>query len=252
MRSAVEAVCASFLAFVLTAACGQRPPSPHLIGGKSATEVFADARLAALAEAACRGDVASVTTETRQGVNPNGRGLGDITPLYWALNCQNLGGVEALLKAGADPNWLVKDEGYTPVDIAAGSENTAILQSILKHGGDPNAVYADSPWTALRVAFGLGLAGKGWSNYDALLSAGADINRVHKGETIAEFAASLNQFDKVYQLLARGYSARLPRLLLLTAGADPASTGGQQLPWRDKVVKTLQARGVVAEKPITQ
>ena len=43
-------------------------------------------------------------TRVSDGVPVIERGLQDITPLMWALSCKSVGGVEALLETGADPN----------------------------------------------------------------------------------------------------------------------------------------------------
>ena len=52
-----------------------------------------------------------------------------------------------------------------------------------------------------------------WRAYERLIDEGADINRsAQGGPTIARWASSLGQFDKVEQLLDRGYRADLPAL----------------------------------------
>ena len=232
--------------------CIRNNVSDHRVGGKAAAEVFADPQLAKLATSACLGDVSGIERAIETGMNPNATGLDGVTPLYWAQNCGNLAGMEALLKAGANPNAPVADRQFTPVDLAAGIPNPEILALLLRYGGDPNAVYERSPWTALRVAFALGMQEKGWENYYNLLNAGADINRVHKNETIAEFAASLNQFDKVMELLERGYTVRVDNLEELVYFADDESIGADQVLWKRRVLSVLKDRGATTRSKGTE
>ena len=58
----------------------------------------------------------------------------------------------------------------------------------------------------------LGMSDDLWDNYYLLLSAGANINQVSDGATVAEFAAALGRFDKVLELLDRGYNGDLEDL----------------------------------------
>ena len=214
------------------------------VDGKTAAEAFASPRTAALAEAACRGDASAVKREVADGADPNGVGLEGVTPLFWAQKCENLIGMKALLAAGADPNKAFPGPGgFSPVGAAASAKNTEILKTLLEHGGDPNAAYTASPWTALKVAMSHALDGGGWDNYYALLEAGADINRRHAGETIAEFAAAMGAFDKVEELLDRGYDTDLEDLggMVQARAVYPPDPSAAE---KAKVVELLKQRGV--------
>lgn len=129
----------------------------------------------------------------------------DVSPLSTAVLCDDASGVDAALAAGADPN-LREPGGLTPVLFAAGVSRDAILRKLLAAGGDPNGYESDTRSLALFFALSAGLHFKDWRAYYTLLDSGADINfGVPAGNTIAFWAAALNQFDKVAELLDRGY-----------------------------------------------
>ncbi|MDZ4691127.1 ankyrin repeat domain-containing protein [Terricaulis sp.] len=197
--------------------------------GATAIELFGEPRVAALAEAACVGDVAAVNAAVADGVDPNSISVGfdelggRVTPLLWAVDCENSRGVEALLRAGADPNQSTGGRvGLTPIlAAAADARNPVILRFLLQNGGNPNAISEVGGYTALRRAYEHGRswesAGGGraaWENWETLLDAGANAEATFDGgrDTIATFAAKINDFDTVIELLRRGYSHDLTYL----------------------------------------
>ncbi len=167
-----------------------------------------------------------------------------MTPLVWALSCENRVGVTALLDEGADPN-LSLPSGSTPTILAAHMEDAGLLSALLASGGDADARVQGASDTALRAAFSLGAEGRGWANFNALLNAGADINVEHSGETIAEFAALLNHFDKVADLLNRGYDHNLDRLGFFVQAAPLDVIDQEEVEWHARVQIMLRQRGVV-------
>jgi len=212
----------------------------HRVGGKTSDEVFANSRLAELAEAACMGEQKAVARMVGAGVDVNGVGLQGSTPLLWAISCENVAGIEALLRAGADPNK--RSTHFTAVYAAATRHNPKPLAVLLKYGGDADTEDNESHKTALQEAMSLGIHGHGWDNYYALLEK-ADINRAdERGRTIATYASDLNQYEKVAELLERGYSYDLDELgrSVQTGHVDlePSVT------WQRKVREMLEARGV--------
>ena len=216
----------------------------HLVGGKPADQVFQDRRVASLVNAACEGDVAAMKRSIADGADPNFFGSGSVTPLFWALACRNSAGVEQLLRAGADPNFMLPGEhGFSPVWGAAAIENSKFLKLLLQYGGDPNAADSEDVSTALERALYLALEGKGWDNYYALLDAGVDINREHSGKTIADQAAALRAYDKVAELLNRGYDHNLIGLAAVVRIKLPYLSDSQNT-WRMKVIGMLEKRGV--------
>lgn len=215
-----------------------------VVDGKTVDDVFPDSRLASLARAACKGETPTVERLIQAGVNPNGQGFEGTTPLFWALRCESAPGVEALLKAGADPNYRFPGEqGFTAVFAASGMKNPVFLKLMLQYRGDPNTGRQDSDWTALKAALYRGMDGDGWENYYALLDAGVDIDAYNRG-TIAEIAADLNQYDRVNELLERGYSHDLKHLAMIVADANLGALGPAQTAARLKTIEILETRGI--------
>ncbi|MBI5942091.1 MAG: DUF2059 domain-containing protein [Caulobacterales bacterium] len=231
--------------------------------GKSVGDLFPDARVAALARAACAGDAQAVAAAIRDGVDPNANGIewmdrtGSgrvLTPLIWAIDCGSPEGVEALLVGGADPNRAGKF-GVTATTIAAAAVDPRILPVLLRHGGDPHA--HDDSDTALAIALetGFGLEFDGaepavaWSNWNILLAAGADPNRgVGESMNPVQMAALRGRFDKVYEILLRGYQGDLRdlgRWVTYSKEQDAEAGTPREDPWRDKVEALLTERGVI-------
>jgi len=210
----------------------------HQVGGLTAQKVFADAEVAALAEAACRGDLEAVNRAVHAGANVNGRGLEGISPLAWALSCENLAGMEALIRSGADPN-RGDDNGTTVVYYAATYHNRELLALLLRLGGDPNHMN-NSGYTPLEAAMRHYRATGNIANLELFLEAGADTSVTNGGgDTVVDIAAMRNQYDLVYRFLQAGYRGDHERLLryALTGAIDPSS---QQARWRDRVIAELQ------------
>jgi uncharacterized protein len=217
-------------------------PAEHAIGGKIASEVFANEAVAGLARAACEGRTDEVRRLSAEGVDANSVGLEGMTPLIWATNCGSLEGVRSLLDAGANPNSAAT--GFHPVYVAVDNSQSEILAMLLSRGGDPNAALPDTTWTALNLAFSIGLETDNWASYEMLLDSGANINRRYGGTTTAEFAAALNVWDKVAELLERGYTRNLERIGALAEHADPAIMSDEQERWLAVVRRDLERRGV--------
>lgn len=220
------------------------------VGGKSAHDIFSERAAAELAIAACKGDGKSVLTLVAGGANPNAVGFQGISPLLWAERCRSLAGMEALLRAGADPNYhapgnVAGESGFSAVFVAAGIEEPKFLKLLLRFKGDPNDVEEDSGQTALIRAFNAGMVNDVWSNYYALLEAGANIEREYPehGHTIAEYAASVFAFVKVEELLERGYSRRLD-VIGKYAGSVHVPLGEANEKARLRVMELLRRRGV--------
>ncbi|MDO9222881.1 MAG: ankyrin repeat domain-containing protein [Caulobacter sp.] len=199
-----------------------RAHGEHAMFGDTAGDLFPDSKVAALARAACTGDVEAVTLAIKDGADPNavgkeGTGPGGVrevvTPLLWALDCRSLPGVTALLDAGANPNQ-VEEWGATPVTVAASYNDPAFLRLLLNRGGDPNA--QDDQETALAIAMGTanGLewvdevpAAQAWANWDALLAAGADpLREAPAGLPFMTALAFAGRWDKVEWLMDRGWA----------------------------------------------
>lgn len=165
--------------------------------------MFPDPELRNLAKAAARGNLDSVRQKVHDGVDVNGRGVQNTTPLVWAM--QNPSGFEALLELGADPN-VVFGQGDTVIHWAAELGNQRLLKAALAHGGNPNlaaGLWGDTPLhraaTTNDVVF------------DELLRAGAEIDaRDENGNTPVMVAAMVARYDLVLSLLEKGASFDVP------------------------------------------
>jgi hypothetical protein len=220
------------------------PPAERRFLGKSAEDVFKAPGLADLAKAACDGNVKAMDSALSRGAKINGLSIDGGTPLLWAVLCGNTTGVEHLLKMGADPNY--RNGGKASATLAASYvENGDVLKSLLRYHGNPNSDDGYSH-TALDAAIILGIDKGRWNNYYTLLNSGADINYEYpknSGLTVGTYAASLEQFSKVAELLDRGYGKNLIEVGALAQNSrlDP---GSSQSKWREKVIDMLKARGV--------
>jgi uncharacterized protein len=214
------------------------------VSGKSAGNVFPDPATEALATAACEEGADGVARAVASGANPKGRGLDGTTPLLWAIACENLSGLSGLLEGGADPNEAVEGLGSAVV-VAAGYRNPEILRRLLAAGGDPDA--ADDRRTALMEAFSLGVHDAGWTNYEILLAAGADISRRGPdGDTIVDEALMLRRYEAVLDLLDRGYAGDLVALGRYVSMDEEMRQSILKERWLslDKLHKALEQRGI--------
>lgn len=168
-----------------------------------AGNVFANAEAATLATAMAGGDVERMGRLARE-VDLETRGDRNVTLLQWALLNRNLAGLQALLKAGADPAQPGID-GSTAVHMAAMAEDPIYLETLLVHRADPDTPHGVTGATALSAA----LMGERASQFQILLVAGADPNRTDRlGNTALHVAGKINEPGLALELL--------------NAGADPA------------------------------
>jgi ankyrin repeat protein len=230
----------------LTLSLSSAVSAEHLIYGHSASEQFSHPQVAALAEAACSGNVNEVARLAQSGVSPNSKGLLGETPLIWSVWCDSPTGVEALLKAGGDPNYVVPRQ-YSATYAAATSPDTVLLKLLLKYGGDPNAYAKDDPGnSALFRAETLLENGYGSESFHALLAAGADVNQVGSdGLSVAYYAALGREYGAVAELLDHGYKYNLPQLAQMVARQDFGGARAAEISReRTRVLEMLRERGV--------
>jgi len=226
-------------------AAGERARK-ELVVYMSLETMFPDPQLRALAGAAGKGKVKQVEALIVQGVDVNGRGARNATPLFWAMRSSNIRGFRKLLELCADPN-VVFDDGGTVMHWAVSHENDAFLEAALAQGGNPNlrsgGVFEDTP---LFIALG-----DHSDKIDILLNAGADVNAQDKyGYTPAISAAAVGRFDVVYKLLNHGadYQIKTSRgrtLVDVIAGIQSRMDPKHELyAWMQKVFQWLADRGV--------
>jgi ankyrin repeat protein len=256
-------------------------------GHTKITSVFKDKKERKLVLAAAGGDVDKIDALVKEGVNVNAVRRGGMTPLLWLAgqNPINLKGFKALLKHGADPNYIPPKGAelyglsviYTLAGIIKINENRHVagaLDLALKYGGNPNIINPEEEdaleqWqTALICA-----AKEGQSeNMEVLLKHGAEIDkRDETGMTALLWAASNNQYEAAYFLLKHGANYRIsayipgsemnPKLQdkwnkpvkidlsSIIALSLYAGLSDDEIPWRTKVIKWLEAHGVPKPKP---
>ena len=154
-----------------------------------------------IADAAMRGDVATVRTliARRADVNaPQGDGM---TALHWAADHGDSAMAAELLRAKANVASRTRIGAYTPLHIAARTGSPAVVRALLAAGSDVKAT-TTSGATALHFAAAAG-------NPDvvkALLSKGADPNARESswGQTPLDFAAEYGRAAAVDALMKHG------------------------------------------------
>lgn len=169
-----------------------------------------------LAEAARRGDVASVQNLLRQEVDVNGWDAGGTAALHWAVHLGDQALVELLLDAGADIN-AANRYGQAPIHIAVQQHDAAMVKRLLAAGADKEKVDGAGE-TALLTAARLGDA----PIVDELLAAGAAIEArdLDYGQTPLMLAVRQEHKSVVQRLLqagadvnAQSYAGELQKLV---------------------------------------
>lgn len=169
-----------------------------------------------LAEAARRGDVASVQNLLRQEVDVNGWDAGGTAALHWAVHLGDQALVELLLDAGADIN-AANRYGQAPIHIAVQQHDAAMVKRLLAAGADKEKVDGAGE-TALLTAARLGDA----AIVDELLAAGAAIEArdLDYGQTPLMLAVRQEHKSVVQRLLqagadvnAQSYAGELQKLV---------------------------------------
>ncbi len=231
------------------AGCSRLPDEGKL----RASNVFADAKVVAFAEAIRGGDFPTAEQLLREGVNINTIGKQGVTPLTWTLLKQNKPGFRWLLDHGADPNLVPEDDKGT-LFWASGIEDSEWLEMLLAHKADPNLKRRGSVFTVEVPLNEVNLYHRR-KNLELLIKAGADVNfhrpKEEGGGTVVIDAAFGGWFEGVYILLEAGADHR-PR----TVGGDDVTyavvgrlvdPGSDEANWREKVLKVLESRGADVE-----
>ncbi|MBU2831922.1 ankyrin repeat domain-containing protein [Acidithiobacillus ferriphilus] len=247
-RIYIIAVMAITLLFLLNTASDA---AAFLLHGMTAQEIFSNSKAAALANAACKGDVSEIVHLVHSGADVNYRGKGGISPLIWAMSCHNYSGMRALLKNGANPNQPMA-YGQAPTWLAAGGSDPKILPILLDHGGNPNYYCADCQGTsALENAIDY----RRTANMKLLVQRGANVNFIG-ALSPGERAVAQGHFNYVIYLLQHGYDHDLQGLanaILQQKGMfNPHWSGYSMWKWQYKywkeALQMLAAKGYKAHK----
>lgn len=161
------------------------------------------ARFAAspIADAAERGDLATVKKLVAEGVSVNAAQGDGMTALHWAADRGDSALTAVLLRAKANVRATTRIGAYTPLHIAARSGSPAVVRALLAAGSDVKTTTASGA-TALHFAAAAG-------NPDvvaALLAKGADPNARESawGQTPLVFAAEYDRAEAIKVLLKHG------------------------------------------------
>ena len=109
-----------------------------------------------LLKAAEQGDLGKVVRLVERGVSVHTKTpVRAITPLFIASNIGCADIVRLLLKHGADPNCVEREEGMTPIYVASKEGHTEVVYELLCVGADPRVV-SRSGFCPLHPAVGNG------------------------------------------------------------------------------------------------
>jgi ankyrin repeat protein len=121
-----NAFCATFALASFTAAAQQVPFAP----------TAADVPASPLAEAAMRGDQATVDALLeRGGLDLNAPGRDGTPALHWLVRVGNRAAAERLVRAGADVD-AANRYGVTPLSVAIAASDAAMVEALLDAGAD--------------------------------------------------------------------------------------------------------------------
>jgi ankyrin repeat protein len=222
----------SVTALVVTGICS--------VGGAiTASRVQAQAVDAAVADAAMRGDTATVRALLRGGADVNAAQPDGMTALHWTALGSDLETMNVLLYAGAATEALTRVGAYTPLHLASSRGHAAAVARLLAAGSKTAALTATGV-QSLHLAAQAGSV----DAVKALLDGGAAIDATDKthGRTPLVFAASQDRVEAVKLLLARGADARLATTVIDYRARAAADTQARQL--RDKIASARTGRTI--------
>lgn len=206
-------------------------------GGMTASQIFGDAKVVALAHAIEHEDLQAITQAVEHGADIRAQGIHGESLLHWASLKPNVQAatIEHLLKLGADPNAALTKINYSALQIAAGGTRPDILELMLKYGGNPN-VQATNGRTPLQEA----ISSQFEVNVKILFKYGADPNLGHACLSTVSSA----RFDFTALLLQHGLTKDLPLCRRYIEGRNVGKEYLETLEQRVKVLQMLEERGV--------
>ena len=204
-------------------------------------EIFENEGVRSLAKAAARNDIKKVQELINSGVAVNSVGVGNFTPLYWALKKGSKEGFKMLLENGANPNLLWKDGGSV-IHYSAAMDDLDFLSLCLRYNGDAELSDGVEGKTPIFYA----VEEKRVKNIELLLARGANINALDSSQsTPLVFAAMLNQYDMVHYLLQAGGDPAIKNRwgkglnYLLEKSSRTMDRSSSLWAWREKVIDLL-------------
>jgi ankyrin repeat protein len=154
-----------------------------------------------IADAAMRGDIATVRTLIARRLDVNAAQGDGMTALHWAADRGDSAMATELLRAKANVTLRTRIGAYTPLHVAARTGNPAVVRALLWAGGDVKAT-TTSGATALHFAAAAGNA----DVVKALVTKGADPNARESnwGQTPLIFAAEYGRAAAIQVLMKHG------------------------------------------------
>lgn len=208
---------------------------------------FHDPAVVPLANAIAAGDVARIRALAAT-TDLSARGEEGVTLLEWAIWTQRPESLAALLDAGADASQPGMDQ-ETVAHMAAMVEPPEYLRVLIAHKAPIDIVSPRGGWTPIFRA----VESRRDAQFEMLKEAGADLHRADAmGNTLLHIAASVNDGDRVYQLLEAGVDPKATNArgetfqTALFAGSD-ARLNAQGKAARQKVRDWLVAHGIPTE-----
>ncbi len=231
--------------------------------------------------AAARGEVNKMDRLIAEGANVNAVGPNGVTPLFWVTGQPeiNYRGLEALLRHGANPNYVPPFGsglyGDSMTYLLGSGDDIEALKLVLKYGGNPNIIDPEDNASGNHQTVLIAAAQNGFiDNMKLLLKYGANIEGIDAtGMTPLLWAIFNRQYETAYYLLEQGANyktvaiypgtylgseyhitdkdkATISDLIGTDLGVSlREGVSNAEEPWREKVIKWLEARGVPRPKP---
>jgi ankyrin repeat protein len=197
------------------------------------------AERATLADAAERGDRASVRSLLQTGVDVNATQVDGTTALHWAVYNDDAETVALLLRAKANVN-AVNRFGVPPLALACMNGDAAIVKLLLQSGADANATMKGGE-TVLMLASRSGDA----EAVKALVATGAKIEaRERRGQTALMWAAAEGNTAVVRVLMEAGADIHAK----LDSGFTPFFLAVRE--GRLETVRTFLSAGIDVNAPL--
>ncbi len=248
-RAALAAALVLAFASAFPAAHAQASSSTGSIMNSIGNSFFSDGVQHALESAIRLDDAGAISAALAAGAEVDARGLHDVTPLMVAVDRQRPRAVDALLRAGADPNLLAAD-GSGAVGLAVGNVHAQpagrrILESVVRAGGHPDTRQPDRDPVIMRFVVDHDCDG-----LRLMKSLGANLDILDRArDPLITKAAVGNDWDVVWCLIELGArydyedgSSRLP-LSESLARRTPARDS-PLYPYKVKVWQLMKDRGL--------